>query len=45
VLVGNVATDDPEGQEIFESLRAGRRILSFSKTRRWSLCSDGPPSW
>ena len=38
VLVGNVATDDPEGQGLFESSVPGRRSASSScrfRTPRW----------
>ena len=46
VLVGNIATDDPEGQEVFESLCkcAEERIrVCRCRTRRWLMLSNGVP--
>ena len=46
VLVGNVATDDPEGQEVFESVCKCGEEQSEScrcRTRRWLMLSNGVP--
>ena len=46
VLVGNVATDDPEGQEVFESVcKCGEERIESCRcrTRRWLMLSNGVP--
>jgi trehalose synthase len=36
VLLGNVATDDPEGQNVYQSFRATESAFSRMKIPRWS---------